>query len=136
MATIDPFLEGFLVSRQTTLRLRILEQLYGTWLTAREVYDAVLSEDANVSGPHSLSVRFLRYFKSGLLLRRRRGTRYEYTLSEEGCRSLVSWWKEYALLTSPRGRQLHCEPARREKMQMDKRRRIAIDILERDFRNR
>ena len=123
------------MSRQTTLRLRILEQLYGTWLTAREVYDAVLSEDANVSGPHSLSVRFLRYFKSGLLLRRRRGTRYEYTLSEKGCRSLVNLWKEYTLLTPPRGRQLHGDPGRREKERTDRRRRIAIDILERDFGN-
>jgi DNA-binding transcriptional ArsR family regulator len=135
-ATIDPFLEGLTVSRQVALKIQILEQLYDTWRTVREVYSTVLGEAVNGSGHRSLSVRLLRYFKAGLLLRRRNGKLYEYTLSEEGCRSLVSLWKEYALLTPPLRWHLRGEPGRREKERTDQRRRIAIDILERDFVNR
>jgi hypothetical protein len=116
--------------------MRILEQLYGSWRTVREVYRTLHGEAANGSEHRSLSVRLLRYFKAGTLLRRRRRTRYEYTLSEQGCRSLVSLWKEHALLTPSRRRQLHGEPSRREKERAAQRRRIAIDILERGFGNR
>ena len=124
------------MSRRTALRMHILEQLYGSWRTVKGVYRTVQGVEANESGHRSLSVRCLRYYKAGLLRRRRRGTRYEYTLSERGCRSLVSLWRENALLTSPRRRQLHGEPGRREKERTARRRRIAIDILERDFEHR
>jgi hypothetical protein len=66
------------------------------WHAPKELCDhPILGNPLYDSGWRCLSVRLSRYYRSGLLWRRRRDRHYEYHITERGVERLIHCWKRF-----------------------------------------
>ncbi|UCH01536.1 MAG: hypothetical protein JSV20_06655 [Candidatus Bathyarchaeota archaeon] len=82
------------------IKIDTLEALCGQWRSVKELFErTTLRIGLGRSQWRCLSIRLLRYYRAGLLYRRRVGRRYEYTLTEKGENRLFYLWINCGLLS-------------------------------------
>ena len=82
--------------KMETLEEVFLEELIYGWCTAKDLFKyTVLGAEPYQSKWRCISIRLLRYHRSGLLTRRRKGRRFEYRLSEKGEDRLHYLWTRF-----------------------------------------
>ncbi len=87
-------------------KLRTLEffTIYGKWIRPPELIEDPLAGEKQTLPPKvkSVSVRLLRYFRQGLLERRRVGDGYEYRITYKGEKRLLYLWRSKGYLDEGR----------------------------------
>jgi len=84
-----------------TLKTIFIEETLqpGGWCTAEDLLkDPVVGLRLYWSQRNAVSMELLRYYRQGLLLRRRRGRCYEYKLSEKGHDRLWYFWRKFGYI--------------------------------------
>jgi hypothetical protein len=82
-----------------TLEEVLLEQKMNGWCTAKDLYQhSTLGAYLYQSEWRCISIRLLRYWRAGLLIRRRKGRRFKYRLSEKGENRLIYLWEKFGCL--------------------------------------
>jgi hypothetical protein len=102
-----------------------------SWRSANDLLEqSRLGIDPRYRSDKYLSMRLLRYYRAGLLKRRRHGKGYEYTLTHRGSDRLIFLWNKFNMLTPPPGWEFRGELGRLEKELADRRREFAVMLLE------
>jgi hypothetical protein len=90
------------VKMDTLREILFWEFGYDRGCTARDLYEkTLLGVGAKVSEWRYISMRLLRYYRMGLLKRKKYFGEYQYTLSEKGENRLIYFWKRFDLLEPP-----------------------------------
>jgi hypothetical protein len=117
--------------KMETLEAVLLEQLSHDWCTPKRLNEeTILGANLYQSEWRCISIRLLRYYRQGLLRRRRKGRTYEYQISEKGEDRLLYLWKKFKCLDPPIGWEFSGRLGRVHKELAEERRKLAISILE------
>jgi hypothetical protein len=82
-----------------TLEEVLLEQKVNGWCTAKDLYQhSTLGVYLYQSEWRCISMRLLRYWRAGLLIKKRKGRRFQYRLSEKGENRLIYLWEKFGCL--------------------------------------
>jgi hypothetical protein len=90
--------------KMNTLReVQMWELGHNKGCTARDLHEnTVLGAGAKVSEWRYIAMRLLRYYRMGLLKRKKYFGEYQYTLSKKGENRLIFFWTKFSLLEPAR----------------------------------
>jgi len=90
------------IDRSGMIKLLTLETLIFEWKSAKELLnDSIFETYIYLSDWRCLSMRLLRYYRQGLLQRKKVGHCYKYKLSIKGEDRLYYLWNKFNLLSPP-----------------------------------
>jgi hypothetical protein len=117
--------------KMETLEAVLIEQTMNDWCSPKKLYEeSILGIKILFSEWRCISIRLLRYYRQGLLRRRRKCRGYEYQLSDRGERRLVYFYRKFNCLQPPPGWEFNGRLGELDKELAEQRGKLAIQILE------
>ena len=100
-----------IVDRSGIIKIKTLENLVfngiQNWVSAKELsMNPVFDAYPYLSGWRCLSIRLQRYWRQGLLERKRFGRCFKYRITFKGAQRLCYLWRKHGLLSSPKDASL------------------------------
>jgi len=118
--------------KMMTLEWVLLKQNIKGWCSVMDLYRNPIFrlDHFYLSGSRCISIRLLRYYRAGLLQRRRKGRIFEYRLSRKGEDRLLYLWEKLGCLKPPLNWESEGRLGIIEKELAEKRNFLAIQLLE------
>lgn len=121
--------------KMETLEEILYEQSEKGWCSSKYMYKNSFGIDHRYkSRSKCISIRFLRYYRAGLLKRQRRGRGFVYNLSEKGEDRLLYFWEKFRRLEPPSDWMMKGRLGELEKRLAEMRRRYQLELLETKLR--
>ena len=125
------------IDRSGMIKLLTLENLIFEWKSAKELLnDSIFETYIYLSDWRCISMRLIRYYRQGLLRRKKVGHCYKYKLSIKGEERLYYLWNKFNLLSAPPGWELMGRIGEIQYQLARARGKLAIQMLENSLTKR